>query len=188
MILEGLIAWIANPAFIKTDALVDAQKLIKFISNKGQTTTQLSLKYKTESIPADFIKYFHPNISQSYRLAALSDVLHVAIFADDSTALQQFSENISKSSQQEFSTKNILFLRGLFLCDRLPSNVSIAILKQLIKVLEFNKNISLDMILPLLYKLSKESDAYIQLELLRALTQFACVKVGVVWMMKCSKI
>lgn len=170
MIVEGLIMWVANPSLIGCDGLSDAQALIKYVTTNKQTSKCCS---------AMSVRYYHPAIALSFDLAKLSERIVQQMDEGKYGCLQNFVQNLKPTNQNQFCETINLFLRGLFLCDSMPTDVSIDLIAILMRVVKNNETVAIDFIFPWLYKLSREQTPEIQLELLRGLSHFAVVKVTI---------
>lgn len=181
MIVDGLLLWIANSFFISFEEILDAEYLIEFIVNENFIETQnTNDKLVIKELLEDNVKYVQSNIAISYDLAILSERFNEIIKCNKDNKkfqlIEQFIINLSLSSYEPFCCEIQLFLRGMFLCSKLPQTIKSKIFKILLNLIRIDETIAIDLLYTVLYKLSREIDSNGQLELLQGLTNFAIVK------------
>lgn len=177
MIFEGLIPWIANTTFLAVDASDDITTLVEFIQSNANTNRP-QCELVTAGNQSD-IKYFHPDISLYHELAILSQRITGKTGQYDNDVLSNFIDAIDTPAHLPFCNRIQLFLRGLFLTDYVAGPDWQRILSILGNVVRTNQTVSIDFVWSMLYRLTMETDARCQLELLRGMTAFAVIKVRV---------
>lgn len=183
MILDGLIVWIANFSLVPADGLHEIKELIDFIIKPDN-----AVDHPTESTNSNQfcnVQFHHPSVAIAHQLAILSHRIDRDIHDGDGQNLKQFLDSLQEPSQLRFGNQIQLFLRGIFLNDRLETRFRLQIFEILLKLVKENEDVATGLLLPVLFKLSREKEPSVQLELLRGLTQFAVIKVtygnGCLW-------
>ncbi|KAG4067715.1 hypothetical protein HA402_005487 [Bradysia odoriphaga] len=174
MILDGLIVWIANFSLVPADGLHEIKELIDFII-KSDGQVHLSMESADSDHPCN-VQFHHPSVAIGYQLAMLSHRLDRDIHDGDWKYLKEFLDSVQEPSQQRFGNQIQLFLRGIFLNDKLKTRHRLQIFEILLKLVKEDQDVATGLLLPVLFKLSREKEPIVQLELLRGLTQFAVVK------------
>ncbi len=175
MILDGLIVWIANYSLVPADGLHGVKELIDFIINSDCKAT--IPKQSSNSNNSCHIKFYHPSTAIGCHLALLSDRIDKDICNGDTKTLDEFVDSVQEPSQLRFGGQIHLFLRGIFLNNKVLPQNCIKIVKILLKIVNENEDVATGLLLPVLFKLSREKEPTVQLELLRGITRFAVVKV-----------
>lgn len=176
MILDGLIVRLAGAVkTLPNDAIGDARKLVNALKQK--TLAQRSDNESVELSDCG-VTYFHPKIAMNFNLAVLSEDL-----CNGRIPVTTFIGNVS--SNELLCAELHYFLRGLLLVDDdhfVSANDWNLLWKCLFKLVKKSSELSTDMMYFVLYHIAKEVDGKKQLELLRALTNFAAVKVSCRWL------
>lgn len=165
MLLGVLIQWIAYPSFIPSEGLNEIQFLMKLITNEESDKRNL---IKTSKFQSE-IKYFNPKIVLAYDICILSE-------ENDPKDLGKFIESLKCPSQLKFACRINLLLKGLFLSNEIPMEIWKSLFELLMSLIESDVRLASDFAMPLLYKLTKETNPEIQLELLRGLTKLSVEK------------
>lgn len=177
MILDGLIIWIANFSLVPVDGLHGIKELIDFIMNSDRKASNHNQTSSSTIVNYSNVKFYHPSVAIGFQLAAMSNRIDTDITSGKTKALNEFVDSVQEPSQLRFSDQINLFLRGIFLNDNVPPQFCLKIFKILLKIVMENQDVATGLLLPVLFKLSREKEPIVQLELLRGLTQFAVVKV-----------
>lgn len=175
MILDGLIVRLAGGVnTLPNEAIADAKNLINALKtrNVGQHSPA-----ETDARIHERIKYVHPKCAINFDLTNLSEEL--------------CTERLSVTSLLEKVTPNELIsveiqyiLRALLLIEDdnfLSADEWLQIWKCLLKIAKRYGDASTNLMYFLLYHIAKEVDGKKQLELLRAMTTFATVKVSLIF-------
>ncbi|KAJ6641283.1 Focadhesin [Pseudolycoriella hygida] len=173
MVLDGLIIWIANFSLVPADGLHGIKELIDFIINFDKQNSPPKLSECDDSCD---VKFYHPSLSMAVQISRLSQRIDKGLEDGDRTSFNDFLDSIEEPSQTRFCHQIHLLLRGIFLSNKLPPQESIRVFKVLLKIVKENQDVAAELLLPVLFKLSKEKEPIVQLELLRGITQFAIIK------------
>lgn len=176
MILDGLIIWIANFSLIPADGLHGIKELIDFIIN-SETTDTIPIQSKNVNNSCN-VKFYHPSLAIGFHLAILSVRIDKELCDGGTKNLNEFVDSVDEPSQIRFGNQIHLFLRGIFLISKVPVAAYTKILSILLKIVKENEDVAIGLLLPVLFKLSREKEPIVQLELLRAIPQFAVIKVS----------
>lgn len=169
MILDGLIVRLASGGkSLPSDTITDARNLIHSLKTKS-VPQQLGTYERSHCR----IKYFHPKIALNLELAILSEDL-CSQRLSVTTLLEKVAPIELLCAEFQY------LLRGLLLTE--DDNLFGAyewnqIWKCLLKMAKYHGDASTDLMYFLLYSLAQEVEAKRQLELLKAMTSFATVKV-----------
>lgn len=174
MILDGLIVWIANFSLVPADGLHGIKELIDFIINSDSLPIQ-----STNGNNSFDVKFCHPSIAIGIQLATLSQRIDNDLRNGETNNLNEFVDAVQEPSQMRFCNQIHLFLRGIFLNNKVSTEHCTKVFDILLKILKENQDVATGLLLPVLFKLSREKEPILQLELLRGLTQFAVIKVSV---------
>lgn len=174
MILDGLIVWIANFSLVPADGLHGIKELIDFIINSDSLPIQ-----STNGNNSFDVKFCHPSIAIGVQLAILSQRINNDLSDGETNKLNEFVDAVQELSQIRFGNQIHLFLRGIFLNNKVSTQHCTRVFDILLKIVKENQDVATGLLLPVLFKLSREKEPILQLELLRGLTQFAVIKVSV---------
>lgn len=172
MVLDGLVVRLAGGVrTLPNEAIADTRNVINLLKtpnaaqqNQHETDDRLHCK----------AKYFHPRIAFNFDLAVLTEKLCSGLLPA-ATVLQRVLPNKMLCVELQY------FLRGLLLIeddDFMSADEWLQIWQHLLKIAREYGDTSTDLMYFVLYHLAKEVDGKRQLELLRALTTFATVKVS----------
>lgn len=175
MILDGVIVWIANSSLVSSDGLHDIKELLDFIISCDNTD---SLEVKPTNGSSFNIQIFHPALAIGFQLATLSQRIDAEICNGKTEHLSDFIAFVQEPAQLKFGNYIHLFLRGIFLNNKVSTQHCTKILEILLKIVKENQDVATGLLLPVLFKLSREKEPNAQLELLRGLTHFAVIKVS----------
>lgn len=179
MILDGLIVWIANFSLVPADGLHGIKELIDFIINFDCSDSLPKPSAATNSSNSSCnVKFYHPSLAIGLQLALLSHRIDADLRDGETKNLNEFVDAVQAPSQIRFGHQIHLFLRGVFLLGKVPPQQCTKVFGILLKVVKDNQDVATGLLLPLLFKLSREKEPIVQIELLRGLTQFAVIKVG----------
>lgn len=173
MILDGLIVWIANFSLVPADGLHGIKELLDFIINSDS----LPLLQSTSNNHSFAVKFCHPSLALGFQLATLSQRIDRDLRDGTTNNLNEFVDSVQEPSQLRFGNQIHLFLRGMFLNGNVSPTHCTKILDILLQIVKENEEVASGLLLPVLFKLSREKEPTVQLELLRGLTQFAAIKV-----------
>lgn len=174
MILDGLIIWIANSTLVSPDGLHDIKELLDFILKSDDIH---SSKVLTATVSSFNMKFCNPTIWIGFHLAVLSQRCDAECHDGTTKYLEKFINSVQAPSQIRFCDHIQLFLRGIFLNSKTSTNNWMKVFGILLKIVDGNQDVAIGLLLPVLFKLSREKVPSAQLELLRGLTQFAVIKV-----------
>lgn len=175
MILDGLIIWIANFSLVPADGLHEMKELIDFIMKSDCQAPPP--KESLNSNHSCNVQFNHPSVAMGLQLAVLSQRIDRDIHNGNVKNLTEFLDAVQEPAQLRFGNQIQLFLRGIFLNDKLQTQLRVQIFAILLKLVKESEDVATGLLLPVLFKLSREKEPIVQLELLRGLTQFAVVKV-----------
>lgn len=174
MILDGLIIWMANSSLVSPDGIHGIKELLDFIINPDiahPLTTQPSIGNTFN------MKYCHPSLAIGFQLAILSQRIEIDLCDGSTKHLNELIDSVQEPAQIRFGNQINLFLRGVFLNNKVPTEQCMKMFDILLKVVKENQDVATGLLLPVLFKLSREKEPSAQLGLLRGLTNFAVIKV-----------
>lgn len=174
MILDGLIIWIANSSLVSPDGIHGIKELLDFIINSDNVISPEIQPSKGNSLN---IKYGHPSLAIGLQLAILSQRIESDTCDGSTKYLNELIYSVQEPAEIRFGDQINLFLRGVFLNNKIPTQQCTKIFEILLRVVKENQDVATGLLLPVLFKLSREKEPSVQLALLRGLTYFAVIKV-----------
>lgn len=151
------------------------KELIDFITNSN-ITESLPIQ-STDNHNSCIMKFYHPSLAIAFQLAVLSHRIDKDFCEEKTSTLNEFINSVDEPSQLRFGDQIHLFLRGLLLSSKVSATHCTKIWNILLKIVKENQDVATGLLLPVLFKLSREKEPIVQLELLRGLPQFAVIKV-----------
>lgn len=132
-----------------------------------------------DKITCDDFSLFHTIKYFSATLLKYSNLTEISLFYHkDLSSLNNFLDTLLQNNNSQFIYKIKFFLFGIFMCN-LDTEIILKSLKLLVIAIKENCRLAVGLLTLILYKLAHESDAKIQIELLRTLPQMAVVKVNI---------
>lgn len=174
MIMDGLIIRLAGGVkTLPNEAIADARNLINALKTKnvGQHSSA-----ETDTHINGRIKYVHPKCAINFDLAILSEELCTERLLV-TTLLEKVTPNELISAELQYILRALLLIED---DNFLSADEWRRIWKCLLKIAKRYGDASTDLMYFLLYHIAKEVDGEKQLELLRAMTTFATVKVSLI--------
>lgn len=172
MVLDGLVVRLAGGVrTLPNEAIADTRNLINLLKTQNAVKPD---QHETDDLLQCKAKYFHPRIAFNFDLAVLTEKLCIGVLPV-ATVLEKVLPNEMLCVELQY------FLRGLLLIeddDFMSADEWLQIWQRLLKTARKYGDTSTDLMYFVLYHLAKEIDGKRQLELLRALTTFATVKVS----------
>lgn len=169
-LVSSILQWMAYSSCLTTTSLKKALELKQFIEVYSHTTS----KNVSDDYPLfQTIKHFSATLLKYDELAEIS-----IIFQKDTSALNNFLDNLIQNNNRSFLYEIRTYLFGIFVCN-FDGDVILKALKLLLSGLKENNRLALSLLTLVLYKLSHECNVNVQIELLRSLPEMAIIKVRI---------